>query len=253
MCIRDSPEDTHLKLDLEHRDPDDGMTDIAYNKGAFFLRTLEEAVSREKFDAFLKQYFDAHAFETIGTEQFAAYLTTELLEPNSVEFNLEEWIYRPGMPDNCVKVHSPRLQKMTYIAEKVNNGENVFKKDLRGKEREDFTTQEWLAFIRGLSDEVDPKLLSEIDRHLAFSTEANGGIKSEWFQLAVRNGYKSVRPHMKAHLKRIGRRWFIEGIYQSLMNSDESDQAWANATYAEAKNNYHFVSRTTIEDILKGE
>ena len=32
--------DTHLKLHLNDRDPDDGMSDIAYNKGAYFLRLL---------------------------------------------------------------------------------------------------------------------------------------------------------------------------------------------------------------------
>ena len=35
---KDNP-DTKLKLDLVNRDPDEGVTDIAYNKGYFFLRT----------------------------------------------------------------------------------------------------------------------------------------------------------------------------------------------------------------------
>ena len=33
------------------------MNSIAYDKGYLFLRTLEESVGREKFDAFLKSYF----------------------------------------------------------------------------------------------------------------------------------------------------------------------------------------------------
>ena len=37
------------------RDPDDGMNDIAYEKGALFLRTLEETVGRESFDRFLAE------------------------------------------------------------------------------------------------------------------------------------------------------------------------------------------------------
>ena len=61
------PEDTHLKLHLDDRDPDDAMSDIAYVKGAYFLRTLEKAVGRKKFDVFLKDYFTSHAFETIST------------------------------------------------------------------------------------------------------------------------------------------------------------------------------------------
>ena len=38
--------DTHLKLDLSGRNPDVGMTAIAYDKGYFFLRTIEELTGR---------------------------------------------------------------------------------------------------------------------------------------------------------------------------------------------------------------
>ena len=44
-------------------DPNTGMTQIAYDKGATFLMTIEEAVGRDRFDAWLKAYFDRHAFE----------------------------------------------------------------------------------------------------------------------------------------------------------------------------------------------
>jgi len=99
------PEDTRLKLELTERNPDDGMTEIAYNKGAFFLRTIEELVGRKKFDEFLKEYFNDHAFETISTEKFIRYLNTELLEPNKLtDFNVNEWVYQPGLPENCVSV-----------------------------------------------------------------------------------------------------------------------------------------------------
>ncbi|MBL7983803.1 MAG: aminopeptidase, partial [Flavobacteriales bacterium] len=72
------PEDTRLKLDLVGRDPDDGMTDVAYEKGCGLLRVLENKVGREKFDAFLRGYFDRFAFQSMTTEAFIAYLDQEL-------------------------------------------------------------------------------------------------------------------------------------------------------------------------------
>mgnify|MGYP002039567110 FL=1 len=51
-----NPNDTHLRLHLKDRNPDDGMTAIAYDKGYMFLRMLEETVGREEFDLFLKQF-----------------------------------------------------------------------------------------------------------------------------------------------------------------------------------------------------
>jgi glycine/D-amino acid oxidase-like deaminating enzyme len=71
------PEDTQLKLKLESRNPDDGMTSIAYVKGAFFLKTLEQKVGRELFDKFLKNYFKKFSFKTITTEDFIDYLNSK--------------------------------------------------------------------------------------------------------------------------------------------------------------------------------
>ncbi|MEO6590181.1 MAG: M1 family aminopeptidase/hydrolase, partial [Pyrinomonadaceae bacterium] len=42
--------DEILHVDLKGRDPDDGFTEVPYEKGSLYLRHLEEAVGREKFD-----------------------------------------------------------------------------------------------------------------------------------------------------------------------------------------------------------
>jgi leukotriene-A4 hydrolase len=49
--------DTHLKLKLEGRDPDEGVSDIAYEKGFALLRTIENAVGRPAFDPFSKHEY----------------------------------------------------------------------------------------------------------------------------------------------------------------------------------------------------
>src|SRR5204863_1929082 len=80
----DHPEDSRLHLDLKGRDPDDGMTDVAYEKGFAFLRLVEEQVGRAKFDAFLRTYFDGFAFQSMTSERFLTYLQEQLLGPNNV-------------------------------------------------------------------------------------------------------------------------------------------------------------------------
>src|SRR5207253_5844478 len=55
--------DTHLLLDLEGRDPDEAATKLAYEKGYFLLRLIEETAGRAAFDKFLRDYFDRHAFQ----------------------------------------------------------------------------------------------------------------------------------------------------------------------------------------------
>jgi aminopeptidase N len=250
----DHPEDSQLKLQLEGRNPDDGMTDIAYVKGAFFLRTLESIVGREKFDKFLSKYFTEHAFKTITTENFITYLDENLLIPNDLEFDAKEWIYKPGIPENCIKVTSTRLDEMKTIAMELNSGEASIPSAFKNKKRDDFITQEWQAFIRGIEPSVNVSALKQLDNQFEFSDAANPAIQSEWFQLAIRAGYKEARPAMKKYLCKIGRRWFIEGVYITMMESiDKSDHAFAKEVFEEAKMNYHFVSRATIEEIIYEE
>ena len=243
------PEDSKLKLELDNRDPDDGMTDIAYVKGAFFLRTLENIVGRNKFDEFLQSYFNSYAFKTITTESFIQYLNNNLLEPNKISFNTNEWIYGKGLPENCININSKRLNKMEIWAQEINSGGKVFKN--KKIKRSDFVTQEWLVFIRKLSSELNIKTLNQIDTQLKFSSKANDAIKSQWFILNINAGNKKIRPYLERYLIKIGRRWYIESIYKSLMESRLiDDQKFAKETFKKAKKGYHYISKNTIEKIV---
>ena len=244
--------DSKLKLDLKGRNPDDGMTDIAYVKGAFFLRTLEREVGREKLDVFLNQYFIDHSFQSITTEVFVKDLNDNLLNPNNITFDTDKWIYEPGIPEDHVKIESERLDNMITLAEKTNNGENIFNGEFKNIKRSNLTSQEWLTFIRTLKSDLSPETMAIIDDNLYFSTEANDMIKSDWFKLAAKSKYRAVQPEMEKYLIKIGRRWFIEGIYQLLMDSEDiQDHNFAKQTFEKAKNGYHFVSRSTVEEIVK--
>jgi hypothetical protein len=70
--LKENPDDSHLRLHLGDRDPDEGLTDIAYEKGRFFLMMFEQLYGRESFDIFLNGYFKKHAFGTVTTYDFIA-------------------------------------------------------------------------------------------------------------------------------------------------------------------------------------
>ncbi|MFK7924340.1 MAG: M1 family aminopeptidase/hydrolase, partial [Bacteroidia bacterium] len=108
--------DTRLTIELSGRNPDDGMTSIAYDKGYYFLRLIEETVGRPQFDAFLKAYFSSHAFQTMDTETFLAELDTKLLNdhPGAKEsIRVDQWVTQTGIPDNIPVAKSTRFQKVS--------------------------------------------------------------------------------------------------------------------------------------------
>ena len=59
--------DSWLSLDLAGRDPEDGPISVPYEKGSLFLRLVEQFVGRDRFDAFLADYFDRFMFRSIDT------------------------------------------------------------------------------------------------------------------------------------------------------------------------------------------
>jgi len=106
--------DEILHVDLKGRDPDEGFTQVPYEKGALFLRRLEENVGREKFDKVVRGYFDKHAFQSITTATFVEYLNKNLLaqNPKLTAADVNEWIYQAGLPKNAPQPKSDAFAKV---------------------------------------------------------------------------------------------------------------------------------------------
>lgn len=264
MDKSEHPEDSRLKLNLANRDPEDGLTDIAYVKGAFFLKTIEQKVGRKRFDQFLNKYFQHFSFKTVNTEQFKTYLNTQLLLPNKLTFNTSEWLYQKGLPKNCIQLHSQRFEKITQLARKFAAGENIFKKKvswikIKGKRRKkkmvyqlkrtDFIAQEWQVFIRQLPKKMAVEQLKLVDRELNFKNWGNAEIMEEWFVLGIRSNYKEVFPAMEKFISKVGRRKFLLPIYSTLAEQERTKK-WALGVYKKAKINYHPITQKSIEELI---
>jgi len=246
---REKQEDTKLKLNLDHRSPDEGMTDIAYIKGASFLRTLEAKVGRERMDKFMNAYFKHFAFKAVTTEEFVSYLESELLKPNNISFNVDEWIYEPGIPSNCVTITSERLEKMEALADKLVAGKDIFAN--KKIKRENYTTQEWQTFIRRLPKKMEVDKMKFIDKNLHFNNCGNAELMSEWYVLAIESGYTEIRPDMEKFLAKVGRRKYLEPIYETLASSGADNKKWGQEVFGRVQGNYHFVSKATIASIIR--
>lgn len=246
MKAADKAEDTHLKLDLTCRNPDEGLSDVAYVKGALLLKTIEENLGRERMDAFLTNYFTENAFKTITTEDFVTYFKEHVVARYGFDFNLDEWIYSSGLPENTVKIKSERFERIQNIAKQVTKGEGLPQE----YKRSDYLTQEWLAFIRALDEKkITPEIMAKVDQQLNFATSGNAEIMTEWFLLAIGVGYDVIKPQLEDFLIHIGRRKFLEPLYTKLIQNEEN-RSWALEVYEKARPNYHAVSFKTIDEIL---
>ena len=60
--------------------PDAGLGGVVYDKGALFMRTIEQTVGRERFDTWLRQWFDNHAFQPATSALILADLKANLVK-----------------------------------------------------------------------------------------------------------------------------------------------------------------------------
>jgi leukotriene A-4 hydrolase/aminopeptidase len=240
------PDDTKLKLDLQGRNPDDAATDVAYNKGYFLLRTLEEKYGREKFDAFLRDYFSTYAFSVMDTETFIDVFKTYYREHFNI--NVEDalftsWIYSRGLPADFTPPSSDRFAKVEDAARNALEGQDIT------AATKGWTTQEWLHFLNMLPDTLTQAQLQTLDRLGRFTESGNAEIFSAWSLIAVRNNYSPIREPLRRFLINTGRRKFLTPIYTELAKTPEG-RAFAEEVYRAARPNYHFVSTSTIDKVL---
>ena len=235
-----------LRLNMLGKHPDDAMTDIAYEKGYFFLRMLEENMGRKKMDFFLKNYFQDHKFQTIVTEEFLSYLKENLLDNNNYQvLNIDQWVFKPGIPENCPIVKSLRFENVeTSAMTFLENGAAVLKES-----SDMWSTHEWLHFLKHLPDTLALRQLLDLDNTFNLSNSGNSEILAVWFLQSIKNDYRPAFENLEKFLVKIGRRKFLQPLYLEL-SKNENHKIWAKKVYEKARNNYHYVSFNTIDNIL---
>jgi leukotriene-A4 hydrolase len=241
--------DTRLKLDLTGRDPDEGVTDIAYNKGYFFLRLCEETFGRTAWDAFLKGYFDGNAFKPMTTELFLDILQKHFnLTKNkdlAAKLTIDAWVYAPGLPANCPVPVSNELAKVTAQKDAFLNGTIASKLETAG-----WNTHQWLFFLRSLPDSLRLEKVIELDYAFYFTRSGNSEILCEWFQRCIAANYETAFGPMRNYLMNVGRRKLVRPLYEGLAKTEQG-KAWAKQVYEKARPGYHSVTYNTIDGILK--
>jgi leukotriene-A4 hydrolase len=233
-----------------HGDPEGEYGEMAYNKGSTFLRTIEQAVGRPRFDAYLRSYFDRHAFQPQTSAGFLADLRANLIRGDKAleeRLQLDRWVYQPGLPDNAVHVTSHTLAAVDADLARFNAGAPAASIDPKG-----WSTQEWLRFLNGLPRQQTPARLAELDRDYGLSASPNAYIRFAWLKLAIANRYDPAVPALERHLTSVGRMLLVVPLYKELKAQGDWGMAIARRIYAKAKPGYHPVAASAIDKALAG-
>jgi leukotriene-A4 hydrolase len=238
---------TWLKQDLKGKDADEGLSDIPYEKGALFLCLIEQNVGREKWDAFLKQYFSEHAFQTITTEKFLTYLDKNLLKGDSAlykKLDINAWVYGLGIPSNA-----PRAAMQRF--EQVNMQRSNFLKDNNalGLNTKGWTTHEWLHFLRKMPKPLSITQMNSLDAAFQFTHAQNAEIADLWFIMSLAANYEVAYPAMDKFLSVTGRQKFILPLYTEMSKTGKTKMA--KDIYQKYRANYHPLAQGKLDKIVQ--
>ncbi|MGA0544735.1 M1 family metallopeptidase [Brevundimonas sp. VNH65] len=248
--------DTRLRLDLKGRDPDEGMTDIAYEKGAAFLETIERIAGRPAFDAWLKGYFERNAFRPMTTELFLQDIRANLIKGDAAleqRLMLDAWIFQPGLPSNAIAPTSRAFDQ-------VDNAARAFFSD-RGPASaipwSGWNTQQRQRFLnwrpanlRDGADWLTQQQLDDLQRTLNLNAQGNAEVLFSWLQVAVAHRYQPTVQPLERFLTSMGRRKFVLPLFQSLWAEGDWGRPIATRVYAQARPGYHAVTTNSVDALI---
>lgn len=234
------PELTRLRTQLEGVDPDAAYSTIPYEKGALFLRLLEDAAGRDRFDRFLRAYIAAFRFQAITTEQFTDFVEQQLAGLLA-QVDADAWLYGPGLPANAPRLHSNHLESIQALAMDAQPPSD--------STAASWNALEWQLYLESLPPSTSLALVEELDRRFALGERTNYELLVAWLVVAVRAGYRPAYSRAADVLRAVGRNKFLRPLYRALVAAPEG-RPLAEETFAAMRDRYHHLSVNAIQPIL---
>jgi hypothetical protein len=242
--------DTRLHIDLTGRNPDDGLTEIAYEKGAAFLRSIEAAVGRERFDAWLKGWFERHRFEPVTSAIFLADLRQHLIKGDKAleqRLMLDQWVYQPGLPANMVKPDPRAFAEVDRAVAAFTRGGAA---DSAAWSR--WNTAERLRFLNKLPRTLPRARLDALNQAFALNEVGNMEVRFAWLDLAVANRYDPAVASLEQFLTSQGRRKFVRPLIKALAEDSSWGRPIAARIYARGRPLYHPMVTRELDELKLG-
>ncbi|MEQ1510256.1 MAG: M1 family metallopeptidase, partial [Sphingopyxis sp.] len=222
-----------LHLSGEAADPNGGSSGIIYDKGAVFLKTVESIVGRARFDAWLRSWFDRHAFQPATSAMLLADIREHLVRGDAAleaRLMLDAWVYQPGLPANVARP-DPAAFAEVDAALAAFQSLSIIETDKYAR----WSTAERLRYINGLPRELGIHRLEQLDTALGLSAATNNETLFAWLNLALANRYDPAVPVADAFLGRVGRRKFVLPLFRTLMAQGAWGEPIAQAIYARTR------------------
>jgi leukotriene-A4 hydrolase len=230
------PELTRLRTRLAGVDPDQVFSRVPYEKGYLFLRALEEAAGRARFDEFIQAYVSAFRFRSITTGQFLEFVEQKL--PGVLAaVDSHAWVDGEGVPANEPVLRSARLDEIEGLAHAGSLPTGPF------------SPTEWQLYLESIPRPAQ-KLCAALDAAHRLSESTNAEVLAAWLVLALDSEHAPAVSAAEAFLARVGRLKYLRPIYKVLASRPDTLDL-ARAAFERNVAHYHPLARAVIPPLLR--
>jgi leukotriene-A4 hydrolase len=243
--------DQVLAADLRGRDPGGPSRGPAFQKAGLFFTYLDSKFGRERFDAFLRGYFDHFSLRSVDTDQFLAYLKDNLLDRFPGIVTREQalsWVSSIGIPADAPLPTSTAFDSVDAARNAWLAGNTPARKiDTHGWE-----TPHWAYFLSGMPAMLRRDQMAELDQAFGFDRSANVQVAGGWFLLVVRSDYQPAYQRLEEYLKSTGRTSLIVPLYTELVKTP-AGATLARRVYPSAKPFYPAQTIAAVDAVVRSD
>ena len=159
--------------------------------------------------------------------------------------DVRAWVSQPGLPADAPHVVSDAFTRVETEADRWAAGKARASQLTTG----DWTTQQWLHFLRALPEKMAGRRMKELDDAFGFTATGNSEILDEWLALAIRHDYTPAAARLEQFLTGQGRRKYVAPLYKEMVKTG-AGRARARGIYTKARPMYHALLRRELDEIV---
>jgi len=229
--------------------PFDTAGEAIYDKGTVFLTTVERIVGREKFDGWLRNWFDSHAFQPATSEMFLADLRKNLIAGDAgleEALMLDEWVYGTGIPANAARPDAAAFAEVDTAAAAYGNDRTL----PLASAWTGWSAAEQRRFLEELPEAMTAAELASLNDSLSLAGSGNNEVVFLWLEAALRNEYQPAVPQAERFLAKVGRNRFVAPLFRAMWDTGGWGRPIATRIYGETRGGYHSMTRGNVDEIV---
>lgn len=236
-------ERTRLKSSMKGVDPDEVFSRVPYYKGWLLLLSLERAVGRQAFDAFIQRYISTYSFQSITTEEFIEFLEREL--PAALEqVDIQAWVHHPGLPAELPAISSRLYDDLKARIAAYQRGVLPAKGDTR--DWHPILIQTFLTLLPG---KIAPDDCHYFEALFELGQSRDARLLFPFFRLCIRSECKDALPGIERFVTKVGRQEYITRLFRTMVEN-EWTKGLARPMFERVRDRYHPITASVVDSLL---